>query len=85
MEEQSIFETGKATISAIAKTFFFRKKKYFLGVYSSANPLNNLFDEEVKTRFVIWVAHYGADKPGYTGHWGIWQYTSKGRVDGISE
>ena len=86
IEEQSIFETGKATVSAIAKTFCtaLEKKKYFCGIYSSANPLNNLFDEEVKTRFAIWVAHYDVDKPGYTGDWGIWQYSSKGSVDGIS-
>ena len=62
----------------------YKKKKYFCGIYSSANPLNNLFDEEVKTRFAIWVAHYDVDKPGYTGDWGIWQYSSKGSVDGIS-
>ena len=85
IEEQSIFETGKATVSAIAKTFCsaLEKKKYFCGIYSSANPLNNLFDEEVKTRFAIWVAHYDVDKPGYTGDWGIWQYSSKGSVAGI--
>lgn len=31
----------------------------------------------------IWVAHY-ADKCGYTGRYDMWQYTSKGKVDGVS-
>ena len=31
----------------------------------------------------IWVAHY-ADKCGYSGRYDMWQYTSKGRVDGVS-
>ena len=86
IEEPSVLATGKATVSAIAKTFCkaLEKQKYYCGIYSSANPLNNLFDEESRTLFAIWVAHYDVDKPGYTGDWGIWQYSSKGHVDGIS-
>lgn len=32
----------------------------------------------------IWLAQYNSAGPTYTGHYDIWQYTSKGSVNGIS-
>jgi GH25 family lysozyme M1 (1,4-beta-N-acetylmuramidase) len=32
----------------------------------------------------IWLAQYNAAGPTYSGRYDIWQYTSKGKVDGIS-
>lgn len=32
----------------------------------------------------VWVAHYGVSKPSYTGAYGMWQYTSTGRLPGYS-
>ena len=64
--------------------FVVEKNRYFCGIYASANPLNNLFEEDVRKDFAIWVAHYNVDHPRYSGNWGIWQYSSKGRVAGIS-
>ena len=85
IEESSILGKGKNFVSSIAKKFcrYLESKKYFCGIYASANPLNNLFDDECKTQFVIWVAHYNVDHPGYHGNWGVWQYSSKGSVSGI--
>jgi len=86
IEEPSLLAKGKAFVSSLAKKFcrYLESQKYFCGIYASANPLNNLFDDECKTQFVIWVAHYNVDHPGYHGSWGIWQYSSKGSVSGIS-
>ena len=59
------------------------KNDYYCGLYCSANYLNNLISDEVKNKYQIWVAHWGVDKPNYNGKWGIWQYSSKGKFDGI--
>jgi GH25 family lysozyme M1 (1,4-beta-N-acetylmuramidase) len=34
------------------------------------------------SEYVIWLAEY-RDVPKYTGYYQIWQYTSKGQIDGI--
>lgn len=60
-----------------------RSGGYVAGVYASRNWLNNRLDI---TKFsgdnVIWLAEYG-DKPTYGGTYGMWQYTSSGRISGI--
>jgi GH25 family lysozyme M1 (1,4-beta-N-acetylmuramidase) len=57
--------------------------KYFCGIYSSASPLTHNFNSDVKSKYTIWVAHYGVSKPAYSGAYGIWQ-TGYGKVNGIN-
>lgn len=53
------------------------------GVYASKNWLEgNLFADEFD-QYSVWLAQYTA-MPTYEGSYQIWQYTSKGSVDGIS-
>ena len=60
-----------------------RSGGYTAGVYASKNWLNNRLDI---TKFsgdnVIWLAEY-KDEPTYGGTYGMWQYTSSGRINGI--
>lgn len=60
-----------------------RSGGYVAGVYASKNWLNNRLDI---TKFsgdnVIWLAEY-RDQPTYGGTYGMWQYTSSGRINGI--
>ena len=86
IEEKSILDKGKDFVSSVATKFckYLEDKKYFCGIYASAYPLNNSFDKDCKDKFAIWVAHYGVDRPGYHGNWGIWQYSNTGSVNGIS-
>jgi lysozyme len=39
--------------------------------------------DAVKKRFTVWVAQWSS-KCNYSGSYGIWQYSSKGKVNGIS-
>ena len=73
-------------VNGMATTFcsILQANNYFCGIYSSAYPLNNQFNQEVLTNYAIWVAHYDVDQPGFNGEWGIWQYSSKGSVSGIN-
>jgi len=62
-----------------------RSGGYAAGVYASKNWLNNRLDI---TKFsgdnVIWLAEYrNEDEPTYGGTYGLWQYTSSGRLNGI--
>ena len=57
---------------------------YFVGIYGSAvSGFKERMDDTKLTSFAHWVAQY-ASKCSYKGDYGIWQYSSKGSVDGIS-
>ena len=55
---------------------------YTAGVYASRNWLNNNIDTERLEKYQIWLAEYRS-VPLYQGYYNMWQYTSKGNVDGI--
>lgn len=86
IEEPSVLAKGKAACTAIAKAFLetVEKAGYFVGIYSSKAHLENCITEELRTRYAVWVAHYGVDKTTYRGQYGIWQKSSTGKVYGIS-
>lgn len=55
---------------------------YQTGVYASRNWLNNNLKTERLDQYQIWLAEYRS-VPLYQGYYQMWQYTSKGKVDGI--
>lgn len=56
---------------------------YETGVYASRNWLNDEIDMTRLSDYRVWLAEY-ADAPAYDEYYHMWQYTSKGTVDGIS-
>ena len=86
VEEAKTLALGRDRVSDIIIAFLEEMEKagYFAGLYMSASPLTTHTTEFVKKRFAIWVAHYGVSKPSYNGQYGMWQYSSTGRVDGIN-
>lgn len=86
---------GKEKVSAIIRAFLsvVEKAGYWVGLYMSASPLSNYVDEEIRTRYAVWVAEY-TKKNTYDGQFGIWQYgiagntkfdtTNTGSVSGIT-
>ncbi len=56
---------------------------YETGVYASRNWLNERLDMTRLSDYRVWLAEY-ADVPTYDQYYHMWQYTSKGTVDGIS-
>ena len=85
IEEQKVLAQGKTACTAIAKAFLetVEKAGYFVGIYSSKSYLESCFTEELRTRYAVWVAHYGVEKTTYHGQYGIWQKSSTGKVSGI--
>lgn len=56
---------------------------YFVGIYASdISGFKEKLNENVLTEFAHWVARYGRS-PEYVKNFGIWQYTSQGKVSGI--
>lgn len=55
---------------------------YDTGIYASKNWLNNELDMTQVSQYKTWLAEY-ADAPAYDQYYHMWQYTSKGTVDGI--
>lgn len=53
------------------------------GVYGSRNWYNNKLQADRLEQYEIWLAEYRS-VPLYQGYYQMWQYTSKGKVDGIS-
>ena len=85
LEEQSQFAKGRAFCDSLVKAFCTELEKagYWAGLYNSRSPLQTHISPYVAKRYALWIAEYGS-KCNYGGQYGIWQYTSKGKISGIS-
>ena len=85
LEEKKQFDLGKEKVSAIMRAFLERVEAagYFVGLYGSASSLTTHTADDIKSRYTIWLAHW-VNQTNYSGAYGIWQYSEKGKVDGIS-
>lgn len=55
---------------------------YQAGVYASRNWYNNNLHTQRLENYYIWLAEYRS-VPLYQGYYRMWQYSSKGQIDGI--
>ena len=53
-------------------------------IYASKSWFYNNLNIDELNKFDTWVAHYTTDKTDYKYDYSIWQYTSKGKVNGIN-
>jgi len=85
LEEQNAFNTGKSNCSAMVRAFCgeLEKAGYFAGLYMSRSPFNSYMEDDIKTKYALWLAEYGSQL-NYSGSVGMWQKSSTGRVSGIS-
>lgn len=76
---------GKEALTNIINTFCgtIKNDGYKVGVYASLNWLDNKIEKQIKENYPIWVAQYN-NKCQYDGKYILWQYTSSGKVNGIS-
>lgn len=73
-------ETGTLVCEAFCRTI--ENAGYTAGVYGSRNWYNNRLDTKRLEKYFIWLAEYRS-VPLYQGYYRMWQYTSKGKIDGI--
>lgn len=57
---------------------------YTPGVYANKTWLSSYINTSALSGCKIWLAQYNPSGPTYSGRYDLWQYTSKGHVDGIS-
>lgn len=85
LEWQKAFARGKTICSEMVKAFCsaIEKAGYFAGLYMSRSPLQTYITKDVASRYALWIAEYNS-KCNYSGTYGMWQYSSSGKVSGIS-
>lgn len=86
MEDKDIQGETKATLTNQCNEFakMIEAAGYRAGVYANLNWLENeLNPDDFDKNISVWVAQYYS-KCEYAGKYDIWQYTSSGKVSGIS-
>lgn len=85
LEESKQFAKGSAFCNSLVKAFCSELEKagYFAGLYISRSPLQQYISKDIATKYALWIAEY-ASKCNYAGSYGMWQYSSSGKVSGIS-
>lgn len=77
---------NKAMASKMVEAFCgtIEKAGYYAMNYANLDYLRNMFDPGLRTKYDLWYAQYASEVNSQVGSVGIWQYTSSGKVDGIS-
>lgn len=83
VEEQRIFNTGKADEISQAFCFEMEADNFWVGIYIYRCAVQTFLSERTRTRFTMAIAEYGP-KLNYSGPYGIWQNSSTFRVAGIN-
>ncbi len=75
----------KSQRTKIAKAFCetVENAGYQAGIYASASWFTGQLNYSDISKYDIWVAHYGVDKPKFNHHYDIWQYTGSGTCAGV--
>ena len=88
MEDASTQKLGKDRLTYFAEQFCIQigALGYKTGVYANQYWFNTFLNvsEIASYGYSIWCAKYSDSKPNISSNYDIWQYSDKGRVDGIS-
>ena len=75
--------TQRRTDLMIYAQTLLRQKGYYGALYTFTNYAKNQLDMARLQDYDLWIADYNS-RPGYTGLYNAWQYTSRGQVPGIA-
>lgn len=84
IEDPSQTDLGKALLTDLCEAFCdeLEKKGYYVGVYSNKNWFVNYLDyKTLAKKYQIWLAQYN-NEVTLDGEIQMWQYTSKGTIEG---
>ena len=92
VENSDIYPNGRAdgidrtlrtkVIAAFCQTI--NNSGYKGGVYANKYWLNNMLNAKDLTQYKIWLAQYNSEVTYTTTRYDLWQYSSKGSINGIS-
>ena len=86
IEDKSQINLSKNTLTSMCETFCdtIEKAGYWAGIYTNKYFFTTYLDyKKLEEKYTIWVAQYN-DTNTYRGKYDMWQYTSSGKVNGIS-
>ena len=88
LEDAKTSKCNKVEITSFANEFctYIKNKGYKAGIYANKYWLLNKIDIDnllANVDVTIWLAEWN-NNPTYKGRYSIWQYTSKGHVNGIN-
>ncbi len=73
------------TLVEITKAFCeeVEKSGYYVMIYANLDYLNNKLNNSILDKYDKWLAQW-SNKPTYNKPFGMWQYSSKGKIPGIN-
>lgn len=88
MDFESFGNLTTSQINEISQAFLNRLQQLTgkeVIIYSDVYDAINIFNKNLASKYPVWLAEYEVDMPGYTNwkQWEGFQYTSRGRVNGI--
>lgn len=85
LEDKSQVRLSRTVCTDIAETFLgvLEAAGYFAGIYSFDSFFATNLDARIRKRYAVWVARVENIRPEHATEWGIWQYSWKGRVNGV--
>lgn len=84
-ERQAVLSMALLTEIADAFCSAMEDAGYFVGVYANTSWFTSKLNHaELAEKYTIWLADYRGDNANKTLKRDIWQYSSKGKVDGIA-
>ena len=87
MEDSSITHVGKKELSKMCVEYnnIIAKAGYKPGIYANRHWFDTYLDKDLRTKYTCWIAHYTSSSSiNYEDTFTIWQYSSAGKVGGIS-
>ena len=96
LEADIVRSRGKAYIKGLVNTYanIFRAAGYYVGIYCNRDWYLNVMHDDLKANYDFWIARYPKEDIGQYNEFSslkpsnkmavAWQYSSKGRVNGIN-
>ena len=86
IEESKQAQLPNIMVGDIVKAFCERmeNRNYYVSLYSYASFLSEKVPAEYRKKYDVWVAAFDVSQPSYSGAYGMWQYTARGKVSGVN-
>ena len=82
IEESRCFPKANDLCDAFCSVL--EKAGYYTAIYTFKSALQQYFSDYIKSRYDIFLSHVDVQKSDYSGDYGLWQYSWKGNINGIS-
>ncbi len=82
IEEEKSLPNADALCTAFCDAL--EAARYYAAIYTFKSALECNLSSSVKSKYDIFLSHVGVNQTTYAGNFGLWQYSWKGSIPGIS-